>query len=532
MNRIQGNQIYGNNGLGVGDGIEVYGGDRNLIEANVIHDNTGAGIRFENLPEFANARITANSIYNNRIGISLTSTFPLIPTLNDLGDSDTGDNGLQNYPVIGRSVAAPGGFTSVGILSTNPGSRTYHLEFFANQTSPLGYGEGERLLGSVDTTTGLGGEATFSFGTTAAVLPGEFITATATDPDGNTSEFSRAVVAQSGNDQDRDGVSDEIENRVPNRVNGATQTSPKVQPRRSASDVASGFGDGNGDGVLDSQQNNVASLLSVTGKFLTLAAPSGVVLNDVQPSGPPDFNNLPAGYTFPVGFISFTATGVTPGGSVTISEIFHDTFSLTTVFAYGPTPDNTQPHWYEFRFDGTTGAQIGNGEIALTFVDGSRGDHDLQSNGEITTILAPAAISPAASSLLNISTRMEVLSGEQVLIAGFIITGTDPKQVIIRGIGPSLNGVGVTLSDPTLELHQGNTTLTTNDNWKVNDQTGQSQEADILATTIPPSNDLESAIVISLSPGTYRHPGGKEWRNRCGTGRSLRSGASGELQAG
>jgi hypothetical protein len=90
-----------------------------------------------------------------------------------------------------------------------------------------------------------------------------------------------------------------------------------------------------------------------------------------------------------------------------------------------------------------------------------------------------------------------------VLIGGFIITGTDPKKVIIRGMGPSLNGVGVTLSDPTLELHQGNTTLATNDNWKINDQSGQSQEADIRATTIPPTNDLESAILATLNPGPY-----------------------------
>jgi N-acetylneuraminic acid mutarotase len=110
---------------------------------------------------------------------------------------------------------------------------------------------------------------------------------------------------------------------------------------------------------------------------------------------------------------------------------------------------------------------------------------------------------PAPPTLLNISTRMRVLAGEQVLIAGFIITGTDPKQVIIRGIGPSLNGVGVTLADPTLELHQGNTTLATNDDWKINDQTQQSQEADIRATTIPPNNDLESAIVATLTPGAY-----------------------------
>jgi hypothetical protein len=111
-------------------------------------------------------------------------------------------------------------------------------------------------------------------------------------------------------------------------------------------------------------------------------------------------------------------------------------------------------------------------------------------------------VAPPTLRLLNISTRMRVLTGEQVLIAGFIITGTDPKTVIIRGIGPSLNGVGVTLSDPTLELHQGSTTVATNDNWKTRSD-GTSQQAEIEATTIPPTNDLESAILMTLSPGAY-----------------------------
>ena len=109
---------------------------------------------------------------------------------------------------------------------------------------------------------------------------------------------------------------------------------------------------------------------------------------------------------------------------------------------------------------------------------------------------------PAPPSLLNISTRMRVLTGDKVLIGGFIITGTELKRVLIRGIGPSLNGVGVTLSDPTLELHQGSTTLATNDNWKMRPD-GTSQQADIEATTIPPTNDLESAILMMLSPGAY-----------------------------
>jgi len=109
---------------------------------------------------------------------------------------------------------------------------------------------------------------------------------------------------------------------------------------------------------------------------------------------------------------------------------------------------------------------------------------------------------PPKGQLLNISTRTEVLQGDRVLIGGFIVTGSDPKKVIVRGMGPSLS-VNGPLADPTLELHQGNATLAANDNWKINDQTGQSQEAEVRATTIPPSNDLESAIVATLSPGSY-----------------------------
>ncbi|HYJ06745.1 MAG TPA: sialidase family protein [Chthoniobacterales bacterium] len=111
-------------------------------------------------------------------------------------------------------------------------------------------------------------------------------------------------------------------------------------------------------------------------------------------------------------------------------------------------------------------------------------------------------VAPPTLKTLNLSTRARVLTGEQVLIAGFIITGTDPKRVIIRGIGPSINGVAGTLADPTLQLHQGNTALASNDNWKIKSD-GTSQQAEIEATTVAPSNDLESAIVMTLNPGTY-----------------------------
>ena len=110
-------------------------------------------------------------------------------------------------------------------------------------------------------------------------------------------------------------------------------------------------------------------------------------------------------------------------------------------------------------------------------------------------------VAPLASQLLNISTRALVQTGEQVLIGGFIITGNEPKTLVIRGVGPSLTGFGVSgaLADPTLELHQGNTILATNDNWKTRAD-GNSQEAEVEATGLPPTNDLESALSPLSNP--------------------------------
>lgn len=97
---------------------------------------------------------------------------------------------------------------------------------------------------------------------------------------------------------------------------------------------------------------------------------------------------------------------------------------------------------------------------------------------------------------------MRVLTGDNIGIGGFIITGTGPKHVLLRAIGPSLAQFGVPnpLSDPVLELH-GPTGFTpvTNDNWKDDPV----QKALILASGNPPTNDSESAIDANLAPGDY-----------------------------
>jgi hypothetical protein len=102
---------------------------------------------------------------------------------------------------------------------------------------------------------------------------------------------------------------------------------------------------------------------------------------------------------------------------------------------------------------------------------------------------------------LNISTRLRVLTDNNVLIGGFIITGADPKKVIIRGIGPSLGAFGVpgVLANPILELHDHTGAIVAvNDNWK------EALNAnEILNSGLAPSNDLESAILQTLAPDAY-----------------------------
>lgn len=112
----------------------------------------------------------------------------------------------------------------------------------------------------------------------------------------------------------------------------------------------------------------------------------------------------------------------------------------------------------------------------------------------------PTPRPPSKAQLLNISTRMQVQTQDRVLIGGFIVTGTDPKRVVLRAIGPSLTSFGVVgaLADPVLELHApGGALITSNDNWR------DSQETEIEQAGFAPADDLESAIIATLDPGGY-----------------------------
>jgi hypothetical protein len=99
--------------------------------------------------------------------------------------------------------------------------------------------------------------------------------------------------------------------------------------------------------------------------------------------------------------------------------------------------------------------------------------------------------------LANISSRGNVRTGDQVMIAGVIVLGADSQRVIVRALGPSID-VPNHLLDPALDLHDGNGTLiASNDNWRTD------QEMEIRATGLPPMNDAESALIRTLSPAPY-----------------------------
>ena len=101
------------------------------------------------------------------------------------------------------------------------------------------------------------------------------------------------------------------------------------------------------------------------------------------------------------------------------------------------------------------------------------------------------------SKLANISTRGRVQTGDDVMIAGFILVGSDARKVIVRAIGPSLP-LATRLGDPVLELFDGEgNPIAQNDNWR------ETQQDEVNATGIPPTDDRESAIVRTLAPAAY-----------------------------
>ncbi|NLH17940.1 MAG: DUF11 domain-containing protein [Phycisphaerae bacterium] len=171
------------------------------------------------------------------------------------------------------------------------------------------------------------------------------------------------VTGRMGTDGDSDGVGDAFEQ-------GPNGDDPAY--------------DGNEDGIPDAQQDNVASMTTFAGQgYVTLACPEGVSLSNVQPQNNPSPEDAPTDQNFVYDFLGFMLLDLPVGGSTTVTLILPADAAPTSYYKYGPTPTQPWPHWYEFMFDGQTGAEINGNIITLHFVDGERGDNDLSANGVI-----------------------------------------------------------------------------------------------------------------------------------------------------
>ncbi|HEV7903867.1 MAG TPA: carboxypeptidase regulatory-like domain-containing protein [Pyrinomonadaceae bacterium] len=197
-NIVQGNfigtQADGTSALAnAGNGIHLDAVGANIIggtaagAGNTIAFNGGRGIA---LTAAATTRVSirSNSIHsNNGLGIDLGNNGS---TPNDAGDADTGANNLQNFPVLSSVTSGSGNTTFQGTLNS-AASTQFRVEFFSNPAcDPSGNGEGKVFLGATDVTTDASGNATINTTLPGAATVGDAVTATATDPAGNTSEFS------------------------------------------------------------------------------------------------------------------------------------------------------------------------------------------------------------------------------------------------------------------------------------------------------------------------------------------------------
>jgi len=156
-------------------------------QPNTIQFNGGAGVAVTLSSAIQNA-IVANRIFDNAgLGIDLGTSGI---TTNDVGDADTGANQLQNFPIITNAVISSGVLQIQGSLNSTPG-QALRLEFFASpQFDATGQSEGQLYLGAANANTDGNGEAAFNFASATLPPASHLLTATATDAQGNTSEFS------------------------------------------------------------------------------------------------------------------------------------------------------------------------------------------------------------------------------------------------------------------------------------------------------------------------------------------------------
>jgi hypothetical protein len=184
--------------------------------------------------------------------------------------------------------------------------------------------------------------------------------------------------------------------------------------------------DGDGDGVPDYLQDHVTArhTLDRQGYFRTKVLGHAAIAQ-VTPVVPPDPAGLPSDVILPFGGFSIVATGaVAPGGELLVELEFPEGVPFNSYYKYGGLPDAPQPAWYEFMYDGRSGAELDGHRVILHLVDGGRGDHDLLANGDLMDPGGPALVGTSPAPRLAVEPTGIVLDAQQ-----------DAANVTLRNVG-------------------------------------------------------------------------------------------------
>jgi hypothetical protein len=201
-------------------------------------------------------------------------------------------------------------------------------------------------------------------------------------------------------------------------------------------DLAPGA-DGNADGIADRDQSNVTTILTTLSGTATFSSDTAMKFDSAEivnvsaalsllsafeppPNQSAHFNN---------DIFTLTMTGIMGGVGHIVTLYDNASTRPTHYYAYGPTPDDPSPHWYDFAFDGETGAEIKSDRIVLHFVDNKRGDDDFATNDSITHTGAQAVVTSTTSSSpgsggcsIAATPRSALRAGDWMLVSLFLAT--------------------------------------------------------------------------------------------------------------
>ena len=418
-----------------------------LDTANTIAFNFADGIALTG--NTGPVRISSNSIHDNgQLGIDLSNDGV---TPNDAGDTDSGVNGLQNFPVLSAAFGFNGNLTIYGTFQS-AASKDFILEFVANQAADgSGFGEGQVLLGQARVTTSGSGDAAFNV---TFPLPANVsvVSAVAIDSNGNTSEFAADAT-------------------VSRTAPSPPPTSPTtvLLPMHSLHvlNVATRLRVEPGDHAL------------IAGLIVSGTEQKKIIVRGIGPSL--GSSGVPGPLADPVLELYDSA------GQLLARNDNWRSDQETEILNSGVAPTN--------ELESAIVATLSPGNYTAVL----RGKGDGTGVGLVD---AYDLAQGSRSHLANVSTRGFVGTGDNVMIGGFIVADKGGgTTVVVRAIGPSLAAAGIpdAMTDPYLELHNPNGTLIDfNDNWM--SAIGADQ---IRAAHLAPTDDRESALYKSLAPGNY-----------------------------